>query len=417
MSTSQQKIFFAAESYLPAELHEGKRWEVVFHVLHPQTGKLKRVQKRCNRIGNIALRRAHAKKLCTEINTKLASGWNPFLEQECARGFTKMIEALHTYKNEKNKELREDSTRSYNSYLKTLEKWLIKRNHDRLLCLSFDKRHALDLLSDIYLNQKISNRTYNNYLKFYRTLFNWMIEREYCKVNHFTKLSKKKNEEKNRDVIPADVRQRIESHLRATDHPFLCISLLCYGCLIRPKEILCLKPGNFLMKEQIVQIPAKVAKNGKSRDVAMPDYVAMELLQLELDKIHPDHYVFSDKFLPGKVKKNTRDIGRYWQNLRKRIDIPKNISFYSLKDSGITDMLDAGIPTKVVQHHADHSSIAMTEKYDHKNFKAYKDTIAQLPTRFTQTCHQTSDQTLCDCEQVQNKNLTEPTSPEQQVQS
>ena len=335
------------------------------------------------------MRRAYAKKLCSEINAKLASGWNPFLEQECSKGFTKMIDALHTFKAEKNKELREDSTRSYNSYIKTMEEWLTKRSESNILSLSFSKQHALDLLTDIYLNQKVSNRTYNNYLKFYRTLFNWMVEREYCKVNHFAKLTKKKNEEKRREIIPADIRTKIENHLRTKDHPFLCIALLCYGCLIRPKEILYLKPNDFLMKDQIVRIPANVAKNGKSRNVAMPDYVAKELLQLGLDKIPTDRYVFSDNFRPGKVLKTSRDVGRYWQGLRKTLDLPQNISFYSLKDSGITDLLDAGVPAKVVQHHADHSSIEMTEKYSHKNFEHYKQTILQMPASFTtQTYHQ-----------------------------
>ena len=383
MSTSQQKIFFHAQGYLPAELHEGKRWEVVYYALDPQTGKLARKQIRFNRIKNLAVRRAHAKKLCVEINAKLVSGWNPFLEQEAGKGFAKLIDALHTFKAEKNKELRADSTRSYNSLVKMLENWLIERNEGNLLCLSFSKQHALALLSDIYIHHNVSNRTYNNYLKFYRTLFNWMIEREYCKINHFTKLSKKKTEEKRREVIPANVRKNIENHLRANDHPFLCVALLCYGCLIRPKEILNLKPGDFVMDKKVVQIPANVAKNGKSRVVAIPEYVLAEVAQLGLEKMPPDYYIFSDDFRPGKALKNSRDIGRYWQKLRDTLQISKNISFYSLKDSGITDLLDAGVPTKVVQHHADHSSIEMTEKYNHKNFELYKETILQTPVIFS----------------------------------
>lgn len=327
MPISQQKIFFHTQGYLPAELHEGKEWYIAYYALNPTTGKLARKRIKCNRISSLSLRRAYAKKMCLDINTKLAGGWNPFLEQEAGKGFSKLIDALHTFKTEKNKELRSDSTRCYNSYLKTIEEWLIKRNEADIYGISFSKQHALDLLSDIYLKHNVSNRTYNNYLAFYRTLFNWMVEREYCKVNHFTKLSKKKAEEKRRDIIPTNIRQKLENHLRTTDHPFLCISLLCYGCLIRPKEILNLKSGNFLMKDQIVHIPADVAKNGKSRNVAMPDYVAVEILQLGLDKIPADHYIFSEKFCPGKTKKNTRDIGRYWQHLRERLDIPKNISF------------------------------------------------------------------------------------------
>jgi site-specific recombinase XerD len=174
----------------------------------------------------------YVRQLCKEINEKLASGWNPFFEQECSKGFNKLIDVLHIYKAEKNRELREDSRRSYNSFLLIFENWLIKQNERDMLCISFTKQHALSFLTDSYINQKISNRTYNNYIRFYTGVFNWMVEREYCKVNHFTKLSRKKNEEKRREVIPSDVRIRLENHLRKHDHPFLCIALLCYGCLI-----------------------------------------------------------------------------------------------------------------------------------------------------------------------------------------
>jgi len=387
MSTAQ-KILFHVQGYLPAELHESKTWRIVYYALNPETGKLHRKVIKCNRIGSLTLRRAYAKKLCTEINVKLASGWNPFLEQASGKGFVKLIDAIQTFKAEKNKELREDSTRSYNSYLKIIENWLIERNENKILCLSFTKQHALDLLSDIYLKQNVSNRTWNNYLRFYRSLFNWMVEREYCKVNHFTKLSRKKGEEKQRQIIPSDIRTKLENYLRANDQPFLCVAMLCYGCLIRPKEILHLKPADFFIKDKIIKIPPNVAKTGKSRTVVMPDYVINEILQLGLEKIPADFFVFSEKFRPGKILKNTRDVGRYWQKLRDALNIPKNISFYSLKDAGITDLLNAGIPAKVVQHHADHSSIEMTEKYAHKDFNLYKETILQTSTQFTQTCHQ-----------------------------
>jgi len=381
---SIDRNLFHTQGYLPAELREGKRWEVVYYALNPQTGKLARKQIRCNRIVQLSLRRAYAKKLCHEINVKLASGWNPFLEQETSKGFVKLVDAIQTFKAEKNKELREDSTRCYNSYIKTINEWLELRGENNLYCISFTKQHALDLLSNIYTKQKISNRTWNGYLAFYRTLFNWMLEREYCKVNHFTKLSKKKAEEKQRKVIPGEMRIKIENHLRKNDLPFLCIAMLCYGCLIRPKEILHLKPGDFLIKDKMLKIPPNVAKTGKARDVAMPDYVIKEILKLNLEKIPADYYVFSNEFRPGKQLKNTRDIGRYWQKLRNTLNIPENISFYSLKDSGITDLLNAGVAPKVVQHHAGHSSIEQTMEYDHKDFNIYKDTILNLPTQSSQ---------------------------------
>jgi site-specific recombinase XerD len=288
-----------------------------------------------------------------------------------------LTDALRSFRAEKTRELRIDSVRSYNSYLLILEEWLIAQGETDILCIAFSKQNALTFLTDAYIQRNLSNRTYNNYIRFYAGLFNWMVEREYCKVNHFVKLSRKRNEEKHREIIPADVRIKIENHLRKNDHSFLCVALLCYGCLIRPKEIMQLKAKDICIGEQIVKISASVSKSHKSRNIAIPDYVLVELKKLELEKVNQDFYAFSENFKPGRVLKNTRDVGRYWQNLRKLLDIPKNISFYSLKDSGITDLLDAGVAIKVVQQHAGHHSITMTEKYDHKNFDLYKETMTK----------------------------------------
>jgi integrase len=341
------------QKYIPAKIHKCKIWTVEYYVYNPLTGKLHRKVVKCNRVKTLSLRLAYARQLCKEINEKLASGWNPFFEQECSKGLTKLVDALHTFQAEKNRELRSDSVRSYNSFVSVFENWLTKHNQHDMFCISFTKQHALNFLTEMYVNQKLSNRTYNNYIRFYTSLFNWMIEREYCKVNHFVKLSRKKSEEKRREVIPAELRIRIENHLRQNDYPFLCVALLCYGCLIRPKEILQLRAKDICIGEQIIKISAKVSKSHKSRNVAIPDYLLAELKKLELEKVNPEFYAFSEKFKPGKILKTTRDIGHYWSKLRKILDIPKNVSFYSLKDSGITDLLDAGVAAKIVQQHND----------------------------------------------------------------
>ena len=42
---------------------------------------------------------------------------------------------------------------------------------------------------------------------------------------------------------------------------------------------------------------------------------------------------------------------------------PMELKFYSLKDSGITNMLGSGVPVSFVKQQADHSSLAMTSIY------------------------------------------------------
>ncbi|MDR2511117.1 MAG: hypothetical protein LBC89_01360, partial [Bacteroidales bacterium] len=111
-----------AQKYVPAELHQNKEWRIVYYVHNPSTGKLHRKAIKCNRIGSKSTRLSYARRLCKEVNEKLASGWNPFYEQESSKGFTKLVDALQTFKEEKDRELRVDSVRCYKSFVSILKK-------------------------------------------------------------------------------------------------------------------------------------------------------------------------------------------------------------------------------------------------------------------------------------------------------
>lgn len=362
-------------NYIPAQVADGKTTRVYYYVKHPITNKLTRVVIKCNRITSKRIRLEFARKIAVNINEKLAQGYNPFLAKAGEICYTKLIDATALFLKEKKKELRTDSIRSYISMGLSFTSWLKNSENENMYCVSFSKKHAYQYLESIYARDKMSNNTWNNYLKFARCLFNWLIEREYCLENHFTKIQVKKKEDKKREIFSSELKLRLKVHLSIEDPYFWAICTLCYGCLIRPKEILSLKANDFMLNKRLVRIPAKVAKNGKERLIAMPDVVVEALHRIGIEKVEDDKYIFSKGWKPGKIQMNTRDIGRYWQNLRKEIDLPKEISFYSLKDTGISDALDLGISPKVVQQHADHSSLKMTEKYNHANFDLYRETI------------------------------------------
>ena len=57
---------------------------------------------------------------------------------------------------------------------------------------------------------------------------------------------------------------------------------------------------------------------------------------------------------------------------RMACDFPMELQFYSLKDTGITNMLVDGVPINLVQQQADHSSVAMTAVYVGKKPEADK---------------------------------------------
>ena len=52
--------------------------------------------------------------------------------------------------------------------------------------------------------------------------------------------------------------------------------------------------------------------------------------------------------------------------MREQLRLPMKYQFYSLKDTGITELLERGVPAKYVKELADHSSLVVTERYMHQ---------------------------------------------------
>jgi len=350
--------------YVPAQLHEGKRWYVSYYVLHPDTGKMVRKQMKVNRIQNLKDRRKWAKKLVAELNSRLVNGWNPFLAEMAPRAYTKLLDVFHTFLAEKKREVRPDSYRSYKSNIDILTAWLISKQEAEIYTINFTKLFAKNYMSYAYIDRKVAERSYNNYLRFCCLLWNWLIENQYCRENVFTHIIKKKVKPKNREqFIGNDTRNRIKAYLQETDKAFLTVCLLAYHCLLRPKEISHLKAKYFNFQEQSITIPGTITKNGKARTITIPDVLLNQLIQHGQDIADPELYLFSDNFRPGKIWKGPRTISKRWDRLRKQITLEMSYQFYSLRDTGIIQKLKDGISPDEVMYQADHSSLETTNKY------------------------------------------------------
>ena len=106
-------------NYIPARLTIGKSWYVSYYVLNPETNKLIRKRIKVNRVSPISERRKFARQLIHKINVKLAEGWNPLLEQETPKAYTKLVDALELFLKHKKRELKsKDTIRTYKSMLK-----------------------------------------------------------------------------------------------------------------------------------------------------------------------------------------------------------------------------------------------------------------------------------------------------------
>ena len=355
--------------YIPARLCEGKEWVIVWYVKSPLTGKMVRYRKKVNRIKQISKRRAAAKSLMAGINERLAIGWNPEVSAIAPRATTKLNDALDMFLKVKQKESEGNSMRSYRSFISTFRSWMQSVGiPDDIYVCSITSDVAMHMMDDIETRENIGARTYNNYLCFFKLLFNWMIERDYISDNPFDKIHRKpkKLTKKKRRVMTDGELNTLFEFLSRTNRNYLCMTLLCYCCFLRPKEIVSLKCADIDLVRQTVHIKEDVAKNDNDSYRTIPDVIVPILRELDLS--NGCLYLFGGSgnynFAPSDIQVCSRKLAKYWDcYVRPACKFGKDLQFYGLKDSGVTKMLTEKIPINLVQKQADHSSVAMTAIY------------------------------------------------------
>ena len=291
----------------------------------------------------------------------------------------RLFDAFEAFLAVKNRELEANSMRSYRSLVAIFRAWLLEHGFEGdAYANSVRGETAVAFMADFEL--KLAAKTYNNYVAFFRILFGWMVARGYTDVNPFDEIAKKRNRSaKNRRILTDEELARLIDYLQRENVPYLAMCMICYCCLIRPKEIAMLRCRDVDLVKQTVHVSASIAKNDSDSYRTIPNDLVPVLLAL--DYSDPERYLFADHdgwdFRPGVKMVCSRKIAKYWDAVvRPACGFGMNVKFYSLKDSGITNMLTDGVPVNLVQQQADHSSIAMTAVYVGR--KASREELRQM---------------------------------------
>lgn len=131
----------------------------------------------------------------------------------------------------------------------------------------------------------------------------------------------------------------------------------------RSQEINQLQVKHLFLSEKFINVPAEVAKNHKMRRCAITPEISELIQKLKIDTFPADYYLFSGDLKPGKEPSGGLRYTREWDKVRKKLNLPAEMQLYSLRDTGIFDMLKSGIDDLSVMQHADHSSLDITTIY------------------------------------------------------
>lgn len=378
---------YPVTEFYPAVLknYPNAGWRIEYYVLNPQTQTMVRRQMKLNllrsRYPKASDFRRHANEIVFRLNAKLRNGWSPLMEQENNRLYVRLDDVLHAYIDEKRRELRPDTLRSYASFASIFGAWC-QEQVPKIYASLFSKLLAVRYLDYIYAQRKVGIRAWNNQLKMGRAFFSWAFQKCYVKENPFETIKTKREPPKRRVLIPADVRQRIADYYEQHNPYMLTVCELVFTSLIRPKEIQCIRLGDIDLEGKFIRMAAENAKTHNERFCALSPQLIERLRPLFAQRLPRSYYLFGEKYAPSANPIPAARFRKDWDKMRTTLKLPQEMQLYSLRDTGINNMLKAGIDPLTVMQHADHHDLSMTTRYANHADPALIERINRTAPRF-----------------------------------
>ena len=350
-------------NYRPARyLHGPKNNYVVYSVVNPETGRYVYRRIKLNFIKSNRQRKEYAEELIKRLNTKLANGYNPLINE----GSEKLImlsDAITDFLRQKRRELETqticaDTFTDYAQHLRTFAEYL----KGDVICFKIKSSTVNAFLDFLYIDKQRTAVTRNHYLQTLKTFFNYCKAREYIAENPANNIQALKPSGKFRSAIPDETVRKIFDYLQEHDRHFLLACYLLYACFVRPSEICKLRLNALNFKQQTLFISAEISKNRKAQTVTIPHNIIIYMLDLQIYNYPSDFYIIGKKLLPSREKCSVQILRRRWSDTRDRLKLPLSYQFYSLKDSGITKMISM-LNVAEVRDQARHHNISITDVY------------------------------------------------------
>lgn len=358
------------QRFTPPVLHSGLETYIDFYCFDPAQGKMRRKKIKLNFIKSIKERKRYAKDFMNRLSEKLALGWNPWIEKEDSNAYMLFKDVLIKYRQFTEKMLRdgryrEETLKSYNSYLNNMEIFNEQKKVPITYIYQFDKDFCVQLLDEVYIIRDNTAFTRDNYLGFLKSFSSFCLSHNYISKNPTEGISSigRKGKKKIRTTISNEHLNKLNVYLEKKNKHFLLASYMLYYCFIRPAEMAKLKIGNISISRQTIFVEDTISKNKKDGTITLPAKVLELMIELKIFEYPSGYYIFSNKFQPGEQKCSEKMFRDWWtRHVRKDLKFSDKYKFYSLKDTGITNML-RHYDVLSVRDQARHSSILMTDIY------------------------------------------------------
>lgn len=340
---------------------------VEYYATHPETGELKRVRIKLNRISGHNARKELGRKLVETLTLKLFSGWNPWQapldDKSELRPVVPLKVAYEQWLRVKTKHTRHSSPYSYSSMGGVLLSWAQAQGLSEVKPSFFTSAHAMQFMQYLTDERQVSNRTWNNYRVFASMVFAYCVQRDYCKENPFARLKAMRTAGKTRDYLSDTDRQELMRWLLLHEPDYVLPCVLIFGTLIRPGELRRLRVEHVDLVNQVVKLPAESTKTGVERTPTIPNWMMAYLYKAQVHQMPGRYWLVGQDFSPSEKPLSRNSLNRTWVRMRKELGWGNSKQLYSLRDTGIIQLLRDGVDLLHVMQQAGHTEISTTNKY------------------------------------------------------
>ena len=367
-------------------------WYVSFYALDPEQGKLRRKRIRISpRIKKVSERKRYANDLIERITIELRNGWNPWVNFSAPEQYATWQDACDSYRSyvarcRAEALVRDRTWKGYISFLDNLNAWNDSQKQPIHYVYQFDQKLVTRFVDWLWLDKGLSVRTRDNYVVWLKTFCKFLIGHSFIEADPSAALEcigGKIKSNKNRTIIDEDGMKRLKGWCLENNRHFLLACYILYYCFIRPNEMSYIQIKHISIERSTVFIPDYSSKNGKDGTVTLPDTVTKLMIDLGVFKFPGNYYLFSKALMPGEERHSAKQFTDFWSTyVRKALKFPDNWKFYSLKDTGITDLIKERTDLLSVRNQARHHSLLMTDMYTPHDIEEANDVIRKRKAAF-----------------------------------
>lgn len=345
-----------------------QRWYIVFYVWDATTGKLKRIRNYgVNKYKTVKEKKEFASLFIKKLNEKLRNGlhYNPSKtnkQKQKRTGFLSIKDAIQQAVQHKSERFGKRTKEAYKTVGNVFITWCEEKGLSDINITTFSEKDSIKFF-DYLITRKITNKTYNNYIQFLKSLFNVLIERQCLETNPIqVKKLKTVDIGKNIAFMEEQIEQ-LKKELEASEPYLLFFCQFMFYSLMRPTEIRQIRLKHILLKEGKIHIPAENSKSKKAAYIQIHQELATQLKAANLSEFDNECHLFSSHERPSKKMLSKNFMTNKHRDILNKLGFGKEYTLYSWKHTAVIQAYKAGIKVKDIQFQLRHSSLEITDVY------------------------------------------------------